>query len=472
MLEPQSLPSAARPSSESEYQPASGVAVTAIIVASIFILIVLGTAVTAVINKRPALNLTLLFLAGLAFILSIAARVHIRRSEGTRVGMQLANTAWWMSVLGGVGFGAYLFANVVALRQQSERAAADWFDLLKKREIDRAFVLTLPPRHRQSIDPNNVLEMESRYGAGSLPIFRNSELVRFFKRDGNDITIQSLGMSDWQQTDVGYRVSLSYQVKSPEGEFEINLSLTGEESDNFAGREWQISMPEGRLSTKWLTTYGWLVRQLESEARSYATEWVQGVQAKVDEIAVSGVLSANERPEIAAFFVARGFTNQMFPFLTTPAKWGRTIMLDGSTLIEFLAKRGFFKWDGSEPETLEKKELFRKVWDLGGLYPAGTTPLQNSETTPTISLSAERIECSFPLDVRLPGLPTSYARGRLILTCDSPELVREVQRLKADATRQDDYPAELIAKLPPRHWRVLRFECNLEPIQALTKPER
>ena len=55
--------------------------------------------------------------------LAIAGRTVIKQSEGARVGRKLADTAWWLSVLGLAATGSYLYVNQAVINRDSARAA-------------------------------------------------------------------------------------------------------------------------------------------------------------------------------------------------------------------------------------------------------------------------------------------------------------------------------------------------------------
>ncbi len=211
------LPAVPGVGSESDYKPVSGVAVAAVLVAGAYVALMLGTTVFAMYSKRSALNIHLLWLAALGLALAVAARLHIRRSEQTRTGMACVQAAWWMSVLGGAAFGAYIMASQLAVQQQAERSTEEWFKLLREKKIDHAFLFTLPPNVRQDIRSDDTESLELRFGPGPLSGFRNCELARFFKRNGEDVQTKLLGVNNFDQIENGYRLSLAYLLKSPGG---------------------------------------------------------------------------------------------------------------------------------------------------------------------------------------------------------------------------------------------------------------
>lgn len=471
MAQPMPLPTSERPASEGDYQPVSGVAAAAIVVASIFLAIVLVTAVLAFWNKRPAMNDKLLYLAVLAIGLSIAARLHIRRSENTRTGLKLASVAWWISVIGGVAFAAYIYGNIVALRQQSTNAASAWFELLKTGKHSQAFLITQPPMARQGVNADSEAELDSRFGAGPLPGFRNSELVRFFQRNGEEVTSESLGMSNWEQVDGGFRVELSYRLRSGEGTFQINLNMMGLEGKNVAGREWQIGTAEGSLIPLTRTTYGRLVLELQDDAFRYANAWLDTARAGLLEDATVSTLTPNEQSAMLARIVAKRlmwFSGPPFAFANVMPSIRKDPAV-AETTFKDLSARDFFRFEGSPFLTEDKKKTFQQVWNIHLFHVAGRQRLQNPDRAPQLTIASDRIEYALPVEIALPGVPTSFSRARLILVSDSPQLVEQVNDLRKKGKAQPDVAdtaPQVLPNFPAPEWRVLRLESNLEALPA------
>ncbi len=472
-----SLPTVARASSESEYQPISGIAVAAIVMAGFATIVIVCVALYAiVITKKPVMNIALLLLAVAGVVLSIAARVHIRRSNGTRAGIKIVNAAWWMSVLSGVGFGAYYCANVVALRQQSEAVVSSWLGLLKEQQFDRAFLLTVYPIQRQNIDPANSGELDARFGANQLPTFRNSDLVRFFQRNGDAVGAESLGMSNSEQIDNGFRVDLSYRLKSAEGLFDLNLALISQEGPKFNGREWQIGVPEG-LVPKNLTTYGRLVAELQKDAQQVAVEWMDAVHKKEWDSNYFQAVYDNE----AAFKIYRDMLENRKVLQSAKDEKSKALasVFDrqlSENILKQLFRNGFFKLEGAEFLTEEKKKTFTEVWNLGHFQASGSMRLQNPDRTPLLTVKDDKIECEIYFQAAMSNSPLTFTKAKLVLICDSNHWLSEMHDWKAKGQANPAAADELpkgnlpLESWPKRFWRVSRFESNLEPLQQSAKP--
>jgi hypothetical protein len=451
-----------RPASEIDYKPVSVVAVAALIVSGLFVLIVVVTAISAFVSKRPALNWEILLIAVIGLGLSIAGRIHVRRSEETRTGLRLTTIAWWSSVLGGVIFAAYYGGSVFALWKQSEKAADDWFDALKKQQFDRAFLATIPPMQRQGVNPQNATEIEARFGPGA-SAFRGSELVRFFQRNGDGIVVEPRGLGKLEQIDSGYRMQLAYRLASPEGVFDLTPVLTGSEGKNFNGREWQIST-DGNLIARSRTTYGRLVLELQNEARFVADNWLKAVRSKMSESVLRGNFRAGEQVELNKALSKKHSPVALLGGLAA-AKIDQALWQ--ATFDELMA-RSFFNLDGQQLLTEEKKTEFRDTWRLGAFILAGQSPrLQNFERSPQISITDEGIACKILIDMSSSSAPNSGTKGTLVLECDSPEFIKEVQEMKAKGKARpetaDETKTELLPSRPARRWRTVRLESSFEP---------
>src|SRR5262245_59517273 len=211
------IPSVQRPS-DPGYQPVSGYAVAAIVTAGIFLVILIVLLITAAFAKRTAMWYGILVLPALGWVLSIIARSHVRNSEGTRTGARLASLAWWISVLGGAGFFAYLYANELALEYESQRSADGLIKELKDGRPRHAFYLyLLPVEDRGRGDPNDPIGFDAAYLAAGYPQFRNHDLVRLLVRNGSSAEVEHVGVRDIGQVASGFQATHMYRVTCPEG---------------------------------------------------------------------------------------------------------------------------------------------------------------------------------------------------------------------------------------------------------------
>jgi hypothetical protein len=478
-----------QPKAEIDYKPISAWAVAALTVSGIYVLYVGVVAATALHTGRPALSNDYLF-ALIGFVLSIMARAHIKRSEGTRVGLQYATLAWWLSIVGGGAFWAYNVASRIALREQAKDAATEWFDLLKTYGkdskagkpdstvvVNQAFLLTQEPTRRQGIDPGNASALDANFGGGPLPAFRNSDLVRYFERNGEDISIKSLGVSTWEQIDAGYKLDFTFELRSPEGIANLNVILFGSEGKNIAGREWHIVMPQGGLTIQSSTTYGRLVQSLHDEARETAMTWMQLFTLKQNAEYYLLTLPAKDRAPLAAALDATRIalikvagmpvpplTFTAFPKITLTPEEAKS----GLAVFHALQARDFF---AVGTVTDDKKNQLRDAFRVAMMMRGGESRLINLETAPQINVTSQEVRFTFPIDMALGGRTGGFCGGRLVLVSQSPQLVAELNDLygkgKANPEAKiDEAQVSSIMQRYPREWRVARLETTLEPLQA------
>src|SRR5687767_9343624 len=83
------------------YAPVSGLAVAALLISGITAFAIVALLVGARLAGKPSTATLLLVPAAVGFGLATAARWQIRRGEGTRSGLGLANVAWWLAILSG-----------------------------------------------------------------------------------------------------------------------------------------------------------------------------------------------------------------------------------------------------------------------------------------------------------------------------------------------------------------------------------
>src|SRR5437899_2246144 len=108
------VPPEVRSDAEAGYRPLSALAVAALLVAGFGALVIAILGVAARASAKPVLYPAVLILPVAGVALALAAKWHIRRAEGTRVGAGLAGAALWLGILFGSGYAAYYFATEFA----------------------------------------------------------------------------------------------------------------------------------------------------------------------------------------------------------------------------------------------------------------------------------------------------------------------------------------------------------------------
>src|SRR5262249_12235379 len=103
------------------YRPVSGLAIAALGFAALYTAIVLVFGVVALLQGVPFLLPTWLIVLPVAgAVLAFCARRQIRGSEGTRAGLKLAEWAWWLSVLAGLGYTAYAQTTALIIKAEAD----------------------------------------------------------------------------------------------------------------------------------------------------------------------------------------------------------------------------------------------------------------------------------------------------------------------------------------------------------------
>src|SRR5437879_1991684 len=111
-----------RPGEPLVYRPLSLPAVAGFGLACLYALVVVIGTAAALIGGAPALLPSPFFpVVLLAAVLSLLALWQIRNSEGTRAGAALAQWGLWISILAGLGYGAYRLAASLAVTSQANQ---------------------------------------------------------------------------------------------------------------------------------------------------------------------------------------------------------------------------------------------------------------------------------------------------------------------------------------------------------------
>lgn len=266
------------------YRPLSGLAVAGFGLAVVFAVVVAGMGVTALRTGKPLLIGWMLVVAIAAAGLSLAGQIQVRRSEGTRAGLALARWGWWLSLVFGLGYGAYLVATELAVRQQAREFSENWFDKLASGDKTQAFLWTLSPSQRQGDNPRDLRRIYTRYllnrenQKGFWPLFLEQPIVRMIEQGGPDARLEYLGVEGWHYEAGGYLVEQNFRLKTPEGVYDFRLPVWGGESPNarpdYEGRQWYVYLFEPLAGqTRELTPLGTSVQALRLGAGRFVETW-------------------------------------------------------------------------------------------------------------------------------------------------------------------------------------------------------
>lgn len=487
-----SLPSTA---DATPYVPVSWVAATAAAVAVAFLLTLGLFGWFAFTNKKPLIEPGLLAMPAVALVLCFAARRVVRNSEGTRTdllyGVNLVNTAWWLALVLGLCYIAYLFAIDYAIRREARGEVERWIGFLKvgtEDDLGRAFHRTLPPGRRQDVSPTDQERLQARF-RDELLMFRNSDLVRLAQRNKGDFEFDAGGVT-WAHRPGVVECVVTGTAKCPEGSFPVMISLRGVEGG--AGRQWVIMPPQAGgfvdQSRAARTHYGHLVQFLEFNGAAFGKGYLAALSGGPlgHQYAYRAfVAPGGDAPGWGA--VAFNPRDPREQFLWQLAFAMPSAAFGDAGYAEYMNTQFLKTPRGGDP-TPAQKAKFLTSWDAFGLRPAGEK-LKGPDGGPVdkenvITLTETAVEVRVPVEIANlapdePGKKPGTARGRMLIVCDDPPLLALLRRHRgaADAARgATDFPADLADEVGQLYrdradpkklvipWRVVRVESNLEPV--------
>lgn len=483
------LPSTADPT---PYVPVSWLAVAALGVAVLFAVLLLVLGGIAFTSHKPLLMEELLVLPVVAVVLSFAARRAIRNSEGTRTGETLAGAAWWVALVLGLCYWAYLFAVGFAIRRDARGEVERWVGYLNRGDeegVTLAFYRTLPPGARQGINPNDPRAMQLRF-RDELLLFRNSDLVKLAQRNKGGLEFKA-GSVTWEYRPGGVDSALSGVVKCPEGTFPVTVSLKGYEgmagAEGGGGRQWAVERPRGGgfvdQARTARTRYGWTVLLLEAAGGGYGREYVAHLAAGPGGHAYAYRAYVAEKSEPRQVGPPprerpqdRGWAEVARTPLLQLAFAAPVRVAGDAGYADYRENRFFALANGAAPPP-DRKEQFFNAFDRAGLRPAGDRlkgvegNVIDKEDSITVTDSA--VEVRVPVEIPLPGTggKVEAARGRLLVECRDPAILAELKQLKAAANPDDGTafpPDDVLSKMAS--WRVVRVESDMAPVSVGPPP--
>lgn len=474
MAELTPIPSAQRPA-EPGYQPLSGYAVAAVVVAGLFAVVLVALVVVGLTSNRTPLTYQVLALAVAGVVLAVVGRSHIRNSEGTRTGVRLANGAWWVCVLGGAGFGAFLLANEFVLRAESKRKTEAFFEALKAGKEHEAFHdHVLPPELRGRADPGTP-EFETVYTPAGYPIFGGHRLLQAFRRNGSTVQFDHIGSRDVGQEGEGFKATHSYRITVAEGVFVVQLKLVATEAKT-GKPQWHIQAGQGfgitEPSWEYFSEYGRLVMETEQEAGDFARRWMMDVSSARPGLAHLYLVPLAEREKGTAVRHVAAYMAGGTVFAVPPA---------GGTDQEFdqLLKAGFFRKDaaGNALSGAKAAEL-RTQWSSPTIGPASAArrgPIAGaSAELGSFAVSRDGVTVGVEADLVFGRGGMQYVPVTVGITCPDPALVAllTAARDKGPTAKADGSMS--IRTLPPRDWRIAWFQTTMEqpPMQGPPGSER
>ena len=490
------LPTAQRPT-DGAYQPVSGFAVAAGVAAALFVVGLAGVFYSAVTSHRAAMSYELLILPAAGVALAFAARSHVKRSEGTRSGGKIAAAAWWVCVLGGAGYGAYLYANEFFIERESRAFADKFFEQLKAGRPHHAYVYLVEPGQRGAANPDDTEVFEAQFAEG-YGKFRNHDLVRQMRRGGDDVRIEHVNASDIGQESDGFRATHLYRLTTPEGVFDVRLGLKAGEDlkDRKGGKPvWRVNArPISAIAIRpeHLSQYGRLMSELEGEANGLARAWAMLVSRGQTFRAHLFTLPGGDREALESGLIHLGVMGggpaTVWPvspaILPDARRKSREAAANAAALVgggatavpiaksvayDDLLDAGFFRLDEANTVAFGKEQRAR----LDGLWPhAQLGPVSAERVLPPTVLPAEAtrfVMANDELRVVVP-LDWSMAEGRgiykaaVILSCREPDVLAVLAEARKKGAAAVDDGSLTLRGVPARRWTIIALQTDLDPI--------
>lgn len=463
MAELTPIPAAQRPADQ-EYQPLSGYAVAAVIVGGAFALALVVLVAIGLLSRRTPLSYELLVLPLAGVALAAVARSHIRASEGTRTGLKLANAAWWVCVLGGAGFAAFLTANWVVLRAESRRTADALLEALRNQRMQEAFVqYVLPMELRGRAEPGSP-EFEAVYAPAGYSAFVSNDAVRLFAMNGSDVTFEHRSALDIGQEGIGFKATHVYRVTAPEGGFDVLIKMVASESRAGGNLQWHVqSGGPGvgiTVSSREFSTYGRLVGDLVQDAERAARVWMSHLADGRRGLAVLATRPTTEQRSETARIAGTAM-------LAGPAAWLAPLGPEagGPGTFDALLQSGFFRQDESgAPLSDARASKLRELWKTPVISPPSpvTAGPDTVPEKPTFTVSPDAVTVTFPAQIALSS-PMDAARVTVGLTCTDPEVVAAVNAARAAGAASRDDGSVTVRALRP-NWRIAWLQTTVEAI--------
>jgi hypothetical protein len=462
----------------------SGVAIACLVCAAGYTALLLFSVVMGFLKREPIyLPTWMLVLPATAAILGYLALRQIRASEGTRAGVLLARWGLWLAVLSGLGSATFSFFTGLAIRQQSddfltrgfESRERDpnpgFFTLLKRGEVNAAFLLTVPPNKRQA-NPQNDREMEKLFDVpenhqlpeGKLTRFRDADFVRLLQQPYDPpLQMQALGVKSWEYVDRGYRVERTYRLTTPEGEFDLVLTVQSSDSDVAGeGRKWTVVWQgSDRLKPVRLTDLGNRMVNLRRSAARFVSNWLGHLYSSRLFALYQDTQPPGQRMHWQHLYITQTVALAALPggaaasapgYLVIPAPCATTAILPGLEMLaarkgplvfDRLRSRGDNEFDERLQRVLPYVPTFGKLF-----IPSAEPPkvLDQDALLARWEKKNGRLEISlqvgFPLrlsDGKFP--PGALIHGHVVVSTDAD----------ADVAQQRD---------PARLWRIERLELD------------
>lgn len=277
------------PAGDFEYKPLSGWALAGFILSSLFALVVVVTTGIALARGTPLFFPAWALTPALAaFVLCYIGQAKIQASEGILAGAALARYGMWMSLLAGLGYGAYVGMVGLAVTQQAEAFLNNprdgFFAALQKgtpADVNAAFLMTQLPTVRQGVRVDNEKLLGDRFDQpegpgdpGKLSMFRRGWIVRSIRDGGPEGTkIESLGARDWRFENKSFIVVRTYRISTPETNYVLAVQAESQDLDD--GRQWFVNWNKTTKVEAETTPWGEAMHQVRYHGFRHVGGWLQ-----------------------------------------------------------------------------------------------------------------------------------------------------------------------------------------------------
>ncbi|HUR55128.1 MAG TPA: hypothetical protein VMZ71_13425, partial [Gemmataceae bacterium] len=441
MAEPSRPPSLPSTADEVAYAPVSWLAVGSVAVAGLFVLSLIFFGLDAFRGKKSLIMPELLLLAGIAVVLSFAARRIIRTSEGTRTGEKLTNVAWWTAVVVGIVYGAYWLAIEYSIRRDAREEVQKWVGTVLKGETAQAFHRTLDPGRRSKIAANDEGKMMAEFRPDLIG-FRQTDLLRLTARHPGECEFVPGGLRDWVTKPRSIECVFTGTVKCPEGSFPIHVPLKGTEglpgAEGALGRQWQVTAtPAGffQLERVTMTRFGWYTRIIENQGSNFAKSFINLSSAGLGSQPYA--YHAYVKPtggevwgKIAATGLQRaGVVGGLA--VAAPLTPDYTKYLSGDIL----------RLPNAAEPTLTQRTTFQNAWNSTGLLMPGARLKGSTDTNDFVKFVRDgqkkitSVEVSVPCELPMPisVSDSAVARARVVVECTDPAALEMLNQLRETA---------------------------------------
>lgn len=493
---------------DTRYAPLSWLAVAAVAVGGAFTVVLLFLWVVSVRENKSQYMPLLLAVPLAGVLLAFAARRSIRTSEGARAGTQLADTGWWLCVVSGGCYAAYLLAVDFSVRSDAERQLVQWASELAKGNPDNpddpavrdAFYKTMEPANQASPELRNPKIFQARY-AGPFAVFRQTNLLLIAARNRDSAVITPKGLQGWEQTEEALTCEAVADLTCAEGQFPLVVRMKSVVTDK--ARQWQISVidqfiPEdaNRRPRGSRTRFGWIVARLNELAAETTTEFTytllnQQVRQPTVSAGSQFVPPAALGQSVALDVFAAGRTPRPTAEKVLLSSFARTQVLGGLGL--FWTSGGevaddFFAREDGKPLSAEERKALVSVWTprqqtFDRLLPPGRRTQIGTLWNPTVEAGETTAVVKCPVELRPDNAefqqnPKLYSTGRLVFLCDDPQLARDLAEARTELAGTRDVGRIATPTMPDdlaqRQYRLrlVRLESNLTKVLPPTESMR